>query len=195
VVLAWLPFISGRPGEGLVREAEQYYQSITAVGVAAVPQAWKGIALRGLQAVLVTSFIAYCVAQRYTLREEGVPALRGVWRVLIVYFMLVSPFYSSWYVVWPVMLAAIVVERRTTLLTTLLCVGSLSTYLVQFVLRPLWGVEIGLALINLLGVAAAFGPFVVGWWVLYGRHELRPRLTGALRLQPATRPVELRDQE
>jgi len=111
-------------------------------------------------------FVAYCFRQRRCLEVEGPDALRAVWRITVVYFLVVSPFYSGWYMVWPALFASVLAERRIALLTTLLCFGSLTTYIVQFIVRPLTVPTVGWAQINALGMLAAFGPFLVGWWWL-----------------------------
>lgn len=170
-VLAWLPFWGG---VGLLREVDQHYQSATTLLMAAVPYAWKAPALRALQLALAAGFVAYYASQRQVLASEGRPAARAIWRITVLYFLVVSPFYSAWYLVWPTLLAALLAERRTTALNSLLCVGGMATYLVQFVLQPVAGPALGWAQINSLGLLAAFGPFVVGWLALTWRRAQRP---------------------
>src|SRR5579871_6237694 len=94
-----------------------------------------------------------------------------MWRGLVVYFLVVSPFYSAWYMVWPTLLAALIAERRTTVLTALLCIGALGTYLVQFVLRPIAMPPLDWTEMNAVGLAAAAGPFFLGLWALQPRRE------------------------
>jgi hypothetical protein len=126
------------------------------------------LALRSWQLLLIGAFALYYVAQLPALATVGRGALRAVWRLIVVYFVVVSPFYSGWYMVWPTAIAALLVERRTTLYTTLLCLGALATYLVQFVLRPVAGPALGASLLGILGVVAATGPFLCGWaWVTF----------------------------
>jgi hypothetical protein len=186
-VVAWIPFHSAT-ALGFLREAEQYYQSITSLVAAAVPssvsdQSREGI-VRGTQLVLLAGFAAFYVSQLRWLTHEDPAALRAIWRILLAYFLVVSPFFSAWYFVWPTAIAALLAERRTTVLTTLLCIGGLSTYIVQFVVRPLAGPAMGLWLFSALGLLVAAGPFLVGWAL--ARH--RPSLE-LMAEEPAELPV------
>jgi hypothetical protein len=167
-VLAWLPFWNGTTNMSFLREADQQYQSVTALLMAAVPQGWKAPALRGLQLALLAGFAAYYLSQLSTLATEGRPALRATWRVTVLYFAVVAPFYMGWYMVWPTLIAALAVERRMTALTVLLCIGSLSTHVIQFVLAPVARPALGSAGVNAMAIMAAFGPFLLGWWALGG---------------------------
>jgi hypothetical protein len=163
ILLAWTPFWSWGQPVSFLREADQRYQSITTLIILAVPAPDKMIALRLVQGVLLSGLAAYVWRQRRRLESEGAEALRAVWAVSVLYFAVVSPFYSSWYAVWPTMLAAGIADRRTARLTALLGAGSLAAYLVQFVVVPAAGASIGWAQLNLLAILTAFGPFLGGW--------------------------------
>src|SRR5207249_933354 len=102
------------------------------------------------------------LTQARALSTEGPAATRALWRIVIAYFMVLSPFLSAWYMIWPTLLAAMLAERRAAILTGLLTAGALGTYLVQFVLRPLTVPTVTWAEINALGWLVAFGPFLVG---------------------------------
>lgn len=165
-VFAWLPFWGGGNAISFAREADQHYQSLTSLVIVAVPPDWKGAAARVVQVLLAIGFVLYYISQRHRLAEAGQPALGALWRIMIIYFLVVSPFFSPWYLVWPTLVAAMLADRRTTLLTALLCIGGLSTYLLQFVVRPLAGPGLGWAQFNLLALLVASGPFLLGWCVL-----------------------------
>jgi alpha-1,6-mannosyltransferase len=165
-VLAWLPFWGGDNAISFIREGGQHYQSPTALVVAAMPPDWKGSIARAMQTLLVGSFILYYASQRHHLAEPGPPALRALWRIIVLYFLVVSPFFSPWYLAWPTLVAAMLAVRRVTVLTTLLCVGGLATYLVQFVVRPLAGPALSWMQFNALALLVATGPFLVGCAVL-----------------------------
>jgi hypothetical protein len=166
IVLAWAPFWSVHSTGGLGREVEQYYHSLTAVILSLLPQDWRATALRTLQGVLLIAFAVYGLTQLRHLSTEDRNGARALWRVLIFYFAVVGPYYAGWYMMWPTLIAAVLAERRTALLTAALCLGSLATYVVEFFLRPAIGQAIGWAMLNALAVLAAFGPFVALWWIL-----------------------------
>jgi alpha-1,6-mannosyltransferase len=184
--LAWLPFWQGGAITGPLREAGQYYQSLSAVIAGAFPPARNPNLIRIVQVVLFLVFAAAYLSQRKTLAQEGRPALTAIWGLTVFYFLAVTPFLSAWYMLWPVLYAAILGERRVTQLTTLLCVGAFATYVMQFVVRPtlnLGGMEtsaVGLALIS--------APFLIGLLVTSLRDQRR--LSGAAALARAT--VEVR---
>lgn len=169
--LAWLPFWHGRVLLSQLSETGQYYQTITALVAAAIPPASNPVPVGALQVLLVGGFALAYFSQLGVLSEEGRPALRAIWGLTIVYFLVVSPFYSAWYMAWPTLYAATLAERRITLLTTLLCAGSLGTYLIQFVARP--ALNLGWAQSNALGLLAVSGPFLFGWVVIEARRRKR----------------------
>ena len=82
--------------------------------------------------------------------------------------------------VWPTFVAAMLAERRLTALTALLGVGSLATYVVQFVVRPIAAPTLGSAELNALGALAASGPFLVGVFLLGWRERTQERRVAAL---------------
>jgi hypothetical protein len=94
-----------------------------------------------------------------------------MWRVSVLYFLVISPFYSAWYMAWPTLVSALIAERRTTILTALLCIGAFGTYLVQFVLRPIAMPTVSWTEINAIGLAVAAGPFLLGLWALQPRRQ------------------------
>jgi hypothetical protein len=108
-----------------------------------------------------------------------------MWRIMVLYMLLVAPFYSGWYMVWPTFVAGLLAERRTTALTALLCIGSLATYLVQFVIRPLAVPVLGPFELNTLGALAASGPFLAGCAVLVWRKRLAERSVATLEMRAA----------
>jgi len=164
-LLTWLPFwVGGAPS--FAKEIDQFHYSLTAIAAAAAPTLWREDVIRGLQITLLALFALFYLTQLRDLATEDTPALRSVWRIMVLYMLVVAPFYSAWYMVWPTFIAALLAERRTTLLTALLCLGSLATYLVQFVVRPLNSSALGPAELNALGALAASGPFLAGWAVL-----------------------------
>ena len=136
-----------------LREAGQYYQSPSALIAAALPPGANPAPVRIVQIILFLIFAAAYLSQRKTLAQEGRPALTAIWGLTVLYFLAVTPFLSAWYMIWPVLYAAALAEPRVTRLTIMLCAGALTTYVVQFVVRPalnLGGMEtsgIGLALI------------------------------------------------
>ena len=164
IAAAWLPFWNERSAAGLLREADQYYMSVTALAIAPFDQPWRGAAARVIQAVLLVGYALYFRSQLRDLASEGPRALNATWKLTTFYFLLVAPFYSAWYMVWLTLLAAIIADRRVAVLTTLLCLGGLSTYVVQFVVGPLIP-SLASAQINALGVLAASGPFLLGLWL------------------------------
>ncbi len=169
--IAWLPFQSGGMPLGFLREADQYYHSVTALIVSLLPPDWKGQGLRIAQLGLSGCFLLFYVSQLRALSIEGRPAVHAMWRLVAVFILAVSPFFSAWYLVWPTLFAAILAERNTTTLNTLLCAGALSTYLIQFVVRPLAMPPLGWAHINALGLLASLGPFIAGWLLLQWQHK------------------------
>jgi hypothetical protein len=173
LALAWLPFWSDRSADGLARESGQYYQSLTAVLMAPIPGAGREVALKVIQIALFGVFGLYFLTQTRDLSTESPRGLRAAWRLLVLYFAIVAPFYAAWYMIWPTLLAAVLAERRTTLLSSLLCLGGLATYVVQFVVRPLTVPALGWAQINGLAVLVAYGPFLIGWWLTSERRPLR----------------------
>jgi hypothetical protein len=164
--VAWLPFTSGGLPPGFLREADQYYHSLTALTIALLPPDLKVQGLRGTQLVLSGVFLVFYASQLKALSAEGRPALHAIWRLVVVFFLVISPFSSPWYLVWPTLFAAILAERHTTILNTLLCIGALGTYLIQFVVRPLAMPPLTWAHINALGFAIAVGPCALGWMLL-----------------------------
>ncbi|MPZ13328.1 MAG: hypothetical protein GEU73_02685 [Chloroflexi bacterium] len=176
-ILAWLPFWTDDRPTGFLREGNQYFQSLTSLLVAAIPLMWQAIGLRFIQVVLMGFFVVFCVSQLRSLAEEGTAALRAVWRIMLFFLLVVSPFFSAWYVIWLTLIAALIAERRATVLTTALCVGSLATYMVQFVVRPLAAPTLGLAQINALGLLTALAPFVASWVVLRWRDSAANEVT------------------
>jgi alpha-1,6-mannosyltransferase len=175
--LAWAPFASGGIPPGFLQEADQHYNSLTALLIALLPPAWKDVGVRAIQLVLVGAFGLFYIAQLRPLAVEGLAAVRAMWRIVAVFFLVVWPFYSPWYTVWPTFFAAIMADRRMTTLNTLLCVGALSVYLVQFVVRPFATPALGWAQITALGLLVAVGPFLVGWLLL--RHSKDAHSAGA----------------
>jgi hypothetical protein len=182
-VLTWLPFWTTTNATSFLREADQYHHSLTAVAMAALPAAWKVDAIRWLQAALLAIFAVYYLSQLSQLSIEGSPALRSVWRIMVLYMLVVSPFYSGWYMVWPTFVAGMLAERRVTTLTALLGIGSLATYVVQFVIRPLAVPSLSAAELNALGALAASGPFLGGWAFLLWRQRVGRRMGTALLAQ------------
>ena len=142
-------------------------------------------ALRLIQLSLLAIFVVYYLSQLGDLSTEDAPALRSMWRIMVLYMLLVAPFYSGWYMVWPTFVAGLLAERRITALTTLLCVGSLGTYLVQFVIRPLAVPALGPFELNTLGALAASGPFLAGCAILLWRKRLAERNVAALEMRTA----------
>ncbi|MBM2812473.1 MAG: hypothetical protein HW416_3232 [Chloroflexi bacterium] len=182
--LAWTPFWTGGGGaEGFFREADQHYQSLTTLAVGVVPTTWAPITLRVFQVAILAAFVWYYRSQLLRFRDEGRPAVRVLWRVTVAYFLVVSPFYSAWYMAWPVLYAALLCERRYTVLTTLLCIGGLGTHVVEFVVRPLVVPAVGWVQLNALGLLVAAGPFLVGSWLLNRQEQLdaATRLSGDRR--------------
>lgn len=161
---AWLPF--WHPGVLLsqLRETGQYYQSLTALAAGLVPPASNPVPVGALQAVLAVAFALAYFTQLRPLSEEGSAALRSIWGLTILYFLVVAPFYASWYMAWPTLYAAVLAERRITILTTLLCAGGLATYVIQFVARP--ALNLNITQTGVLGFLAATAPFLVGWAVM-----------------------------
>jgi len=183
--LAWAPFWAASDDLSFLREVDQYYHSVTAVVMAVVPPASRDTAHRFWQVLLLAAFGLYNLAQLPALSTVGRDALRAVWRIVVVYFVLISPFYSGWYMVWPTLIAGLLVERRTTYYTTLLCIGGLATYLVQFVIQPVAGASIDASVLGTLGLLVAAGPFLTGWsWV-----ALRDRLAARSALASAVGPA------
>lgn len=176
VVLTWLPFWPTTNAASFFQEADQYHHSVTSIVMMALPTAWKAGAIRLLQAGLLVLFAGYYLSQLSQLSDEGTPALRSVWRIMVLYMLVVAPFYSSWYMVWPTFIAGMLAERRITAFTTLLCVGSLATYLVQFVLRPLTSPSLGAAELNALATFVVSGPFLAGWAFLLWRRRVADRV-------------------
>jgi alpha-1,6-mannosyltransferase len=169
--LAWWPFASGGIPPGFLREADQDYQSLTAIALAVLPPAWREPGLRLTQLLLLAGFGLFYLSQLRSLANEGPAAIQAMWRIAAVFFLVVPSFYSPWYTVWPTMLAAIMADRRTTYLNTLLCAGALGTYLIQFVLRPIAMPTIGWGMINTLAYLMAAGPVVIA--LLVGRRQAR----------------------
>lgn len=187
-VLAWLPFAGGGLPPGFLREADQHYHSITALVVSALPSGARHLGLRVVQIALLGGFAVFYASQLRALTTESPPALRAMWRIIAVFFLAISPFFSAWYMVWPTLFAAILAERRTTVLNTLLCGGALATYLVQFVVRPIAMPPLSWAQVNALGLLAALGPFLIGWaWL----HRARFALPCAGTLRPHARVRQL----
>lgn len=185
LILTWLPFWSTTHATSFFREADQFHYSLTAIAMAALPTVWKEGALRLIQLSLLAIFVVYYLSQLGDLSTEDAPALRSMWRIMVLYMLLVAPFYSGWYMVWPTFVAGLLAERRITALTTLLCVGSLGTYLVQFVIRPLAVPALGPFELNTLGAMAASGPFLAGCAVLLWRKRLAERNVAALQMRAA----------
>lgn len=173
--LAWLPW-QGAALTSQFREAGQYYQSLSALVAAAFPAGTDPAPIRVVQAVLFIAFAAAYLSQRRALAEEGRPALTAIWGLTVIYFLAVSPFLSAWYMLWPVLYAAVLAEPKTTWLTTLLCAGALSTYMVQFVARP--ALNLGGMETSAIGLILTGGPFLAGLaWMQRAR---RPEPTAAV---------------
>jgi hypothetical protein len=162
-VLAWAPFRSDA-ALGFLRETEQYYQSVTSLVATGLPAGTllREQVLRVLQFVLLGGFAGYYAFQLRFMLREGPDALRAIWRIMLVFFLVVSSFFSPWYFVWPLAIAALLAERRTTTLTILLCLGGLTSYLVPFVVRPALSPMLGPWAFNALGFGIVVGPFLVG---------------------------------
>ncbi|HZT05578.1 MAG TPA: hypothetical protein VFC51_00975 [Chloroflexota bacterium] len=177
-VLAWLPFRNG-PTTGFLRETQQYFHSPTAV-VAALLTArapeWRASAVELTQILLLVCFAGYYFSQLRTLSQEGPRALGAVWRIFVLYFVVVSPFFSPWYVVWPVATAAILGNARTRAFSTALSFGAMCTYLVQFVLRPVSGGLPGTAALGAMSIAVATAPMLAYW---AATTQTARRVTGA----------------
>ncbi len=178
-LVAWMPFRSSTAA-GFWREADQYYQSVTALAMALMAAGlsadMRPVGLRVVQVALVGGFVAFYFFQLRALGHEGREGLRAMWRITVVYFLVVMPFFSPWYIVWPTAIAALLAERRTTQLTTLLCIGSLSTYLVQFVLRPVVGPGWPMWPFSALALALVVTPFLFGLVLTRGvENELEDR--------------------
>ena len=156
---AWAPF-GLQAAAGQLREAGQYYQTITAVVAGLAPPSIDAFPVRALQAVLVPAFLAAYFSQRRSLATEGAPGLRSIWGITVFYFLVVTPFLSPWYMIWPTAYAAILAERRITILSMLLGFGGLASYVVPFVLRPALG--LGPTAASALGLLLLSGPFLVG---------------------------------
>ncbi len=178
--IAWIPFTGGGFPQGFLREGDQYYHSLTALTIAMLPPDLKVLGLRVMQIALSGVFLLFYASQLKALAVEGRPAIHAMWRIVVVFFLLVSPFSSPWYMVWPTLFAAVLTERHTTTLNTLLCVGALGSYVIQFVVRPLTMPPLGWVHMNALGLAVALGPFLIGWLVMQ-----RQRIAVAERRRPA----------
>jgi hypothetical protein len=189
--LAWLPFASGGIPPGFLQEADQHYNSVTALLTAFLPPGWKDPGVRTIQIALVGGFGFFYATQLRSLASEGLAAVQAMWRIVAVFFLVVWPFYSPWYTIWPTFFAAIMADRRLTALNTLLCVGALSVYLVQFVVRPIMAPSLGWAHITALGLLVAIGPFLVGWALLRNtrRLPLRGAVPSRLRGEAGPSPV------
>jgi alpha-1,6-mannosyltransferase len=179
--LVWIPFLGGGLPLRFLREADQYYQSLTALIVVPLPPVWKDEGLRIVQGILLGGFALYYVSQLRLLAREGPAAVKAMWRLVTIFFLAISSFYSAWYMVWPTLFAAVLADRRTTTLNTLLCIGGLGTYLVQFVVRYLVppGME---TQVNALSLLVAIGPFLVGWAL--SPRDGTPRIRTAMRALP-----------
>ncbi len=164
--VAWLPWLGRGVPPGFLREADQYYHSLTALTISLLPPEGKAQGLRVVQLALSGGFLLLYASQLGAFALEGRPAVRAMWRLSAVFILVVSPFFSAWYLVWPTLFAAILADRETTVLNTLLCIGALSTYLVQFVVRPLAMPPLGWAHLNALGVLVTISPFLVGWLLI-----------------------------
>jgi hypothetical protein len=170
-VVAWQPFWGDGRSAGFLREADQYYDSLTMLLMTAAPASLHDVAPRAIQAVLVLGFAVFYLQQLRATRDQGKDILRVMWRVSVLYFLVISPFYSAWYMAWPTLVSALIAERRTTILTALLCIGAFGTYLVQFVLRPIAMPMVSWTEINAIGLAVAAGPFLLGLWALQPRRQ------------------------
>ncbi|MBI4213905.1 MAG: hypothetical protein HY534_06300 [Chloroflexi bacterium] len=180
VLVAWAPFGLNAVGSQL-QESGQYYQSLTSLAAAAASTASTGgdsLPVRAVQAVLGLTFALAYFSQRNALVTEGAPALRSIWGITIFYFLVVTPFLSAWYMIWPTLYAAILAERRTTVLSAILGLGALGTYVVQFVLRPAWG--LGAAEGGAVGLLVIGGPFLLSLAAL--------NMSGR-RLKPEAKPT------
>lgn len=170
-VLAWVPFWQGGAMTSQFREAGQYYQSISALAATLFPPAGNPVPVRIVQIGLFLAFAGAYFCQRKTLAVEARPALTAIWDLTVFYFLVVTPFLSAWYMIWPLLYAAILAEPRITRLTTLLCAGALGTYVVQFVGRP--ALNLGVMETGALGLALIGLPFLGGlaWMKAGGRRQ------------------------
>lgn len=157
---AWIPFWQPEALLSQMQEGGQYYQSVTSVVAAVFPPSSNRAPVVIAQVVLVAAFTAFYLRNLPRLAERGRPALRAMWSLSVFYFLVVAPFYSSWYIVWPILLAGALAERRVTYLTTFLCVGGFAAYWVQFVARPTFALDWALG--SALGLIAATTPFLIG---------------------------------
>lgn len=163
LIAAWLPFWPGF-WRSQTQEAGQYYQSISSLAAPLLGATTNPLPMRVFQVALLLLFGFLYFTHRNTLSEEGRPALNALWTLTSTYFLVVTPFFSAWYMLWPTLYAAILAERRTTVLTTLLCLGAFSTYFVQFVIRPAFTLDASAA--NALGLLAVAGPVLLGLLVM-----------------------------
>ncbi len=181
-IIAWTPFWDNAAFLSPLREAGQYYQSVSSLAASLFPPAINPLPVRLVQIVLLLTFGAAYLHQRHTLEEEGRPALTAIWGLTVFYLLAVTPFLSAWYLLWPVLYASILAEPRITRLTTLLCAGAFGSYLVQFVARP--ALNLGGMETSTLGLATIAAPFLAGLvWpmaarrcrALFGRQNWRLR--------------------
>src|SRR5262249_15850375 len=156
-----------------------YYQTVTSL-VTSVPGVQGNAAwIRIVQGVLLMAFCFNYWTHRQALAGEPREALRAVWSVTTFYFLVVTPFLSPWYIIWPTVCASLLAERRTTFLSCLLGIGALGTYVTQFVLRPALG--LGPVESNALGLLTISGPFLLG----LGIEAVQKRSWASTRPQPA----------
>jgi len=151
--------------------------------LALTPLDWRPEALRVIQLVLIGFFGLCYWSARKLLAQEGRDALRALWWITVCYFAVVQPFYMGWYIIWPTVMAAGLVERRITGFTTLLAVGGFLIYLEQFVVVPLAGASFGWLARNLVALLVGFGPFLIGWAI--SRQGSAVGFPGLQRFSPA----------
>lgn len=161
LVLAWVPWNFAGVAAPF-REVGQYYLSMSALLMTLLPSDQSTVALRLWQAAGLALVVLVCFRERTTLAAEGRPALRVVWGLSVLYWLIIAPFYSPWYFLWPILFAAPLADRRVTMLTALAAAGALCTYVVQFIVRS--SVPMTAAQLNALGMLVASLPYLVGWW-------------------------------
>ncbi len=94
-ILTWGPFWTSGGAPSFLKEVDQFHYSVTSIAVAAVPTIWRSEIVRVVQLALLAVFAIYYLSQLRDLATEDTPALRSVWRIMVLYMLVVAPFSPS----------------------------------------------------------------------------------------------------